>query len=448
MLGKRKRGHAPSKEQIKSPHISPHTPSLTHENLETFDAHIAAEVASITKNYPAPFDVMPYQSPSTQKKTVSEKTKNTSLTNLERILNLYRFYLNRKKPMPSELEDLLADVLVPRECDITPNSKNVKIAKEQNEGLSEDMEIHVLVDKLIYRPRWYGENDLDGEPLISQGRNDLWADLIPRPPDALPNTNLAAAMNQLGLPTRPKPDFSFGYGDDAFPGDLKAGIDSLPPNLLLFHKKPWFPYKVVQWKSASGTIREAEQQIKRDTSAAIDTIYRFFKLAYPKQEPSPEHICVFSLIVYARNCEYRIHWRRVDCDGTISYEGDIVSRAYLDDEAEIFKLRGVMLKTLEWARGPRLTAIKNALEALRSGSAVQQASPPTTDAIPYNVPHAANPQTTPQQDLAQTQHPQVDTPAHSSIQTPQSRGSRSRPEKRRRVGVDIDSDSDDTDPLQ
>lgn len=368
MLGKRKRGQGPSEEEIQSPH----TPSLTHENLETFDANIAAEIASITKNYPPPFDVMPYQTPS-QKKTPTDKTKSTSLTNLERILNLYRFYLNRKKPMPPELEDLVADLLVPREGEITPKSKKVMIAKEQNEGLSEDMEILVLVNKLIYRPKWYGENDMKGEPLISQGRNDLWADLIPRPEDALPNTDLAAAMDQLGLPTRPKPDFSFGYGDDAFPGGLKARVESLPANLLLFHKKPWFPYKVVQWKSASGTVREAEQQIRRDTSAAIDTIYRFFKLAYPNQEPSPAHICVFSLIVYARNCEYRIHWRRVDGDGTISHEGDIVSRAYLDDVAEIFKLRGVMLKTLEWARGPRLTAIKKALEALRSGSAVQQA---------------------------------------------------------------------------
>ncbi|KAL9026664.1 MAG: hypothetical protein Q9196_004702 [Gyalolechia fulgens] len=184
--------------------------------------------------------------------------------------------------------------MVPREYDITPNSKNIKNAKERTHGLSEDMDIIVLVSKLIYRPKWYGdgEDDSEGKALIWQGRNDLWADLIPRPPDALPNTDLAAAMDQLGLPTRPKPDFSFGYGDDAFPGGLKARIDSLPADLLVFPKKPWFPYKVVQWKSASGTVREAEQQIRRDTSTASDTIYRFFKRAHPTQEPLPENVCL------------------------------------------------------------------------------------------------------------------------------------------------------------
>ncbi|KAL8751520.1 MAG: hypothetical protein Q9184_006044 [Pyrenodesmia sp. 2 TL-2023] len=444
MLGKRKRGQGLSEEEIESPH----TPSLTHQNLETFDANIAAEVASITKNYPSPFDVMPYQTPSSQKKTVSEKT---NLTKAERIMDLYRIYLNRKKPLPTALQNLVDKIKLPRECDVTPNSKYVKNVKEWNPSLSEDMELHVLMDKLVYRAQLYGEDDLDGEPLIFQGRNHQWADLIPRPPDALPKTDLAVAMDQLGLPTRPKPDFSFGYGDDPFPGGLKARIESLPANVLLFHKKPWFPYKMVQWKSASGTVREAEQQIRRDTSAAIDTMYRFFKLAYPKQEPSPAHICVFSLIVYARNCEYRIHWRRVDGDGTISHEGDIVSRAYLDNEAEIFKLRGVMLKTLEWARGPRLTAIKKALEALRSGSAVQEPSPATTETAPANAPHTVNPQTTAQQNPVQAHHPQVDaphTPPHSSIQTPQSRGSKARPEKRRRVALDVDSDDTDTDPLQ
>ncbi|KAL8939880.1 MAG: hypothetical protein Q9211_002547 [Gyalolechia sp. 1 TL-2023] len=354
MLGKRKRGQRPSEEGAESLY----TPSLTHSNLEAFDADFAAEIASITKNCPSPFDVMPYKTPSSQQKTATNKTKYT---------NLYRFFLNRKKPMPPDWKTCskISWFLV----------NNIKNAKERTQGLSEDTDIIVLVSKLIYRPKWYGdgEDDPEGKALIWQGRNDLWADLIRRPPDALPNTDLAAAMDQLGLPTRPKPDFSFGYGDDAFPGGLKARIDSLPADLLVFPKKPWFPYKVIQWKSASGTVREAEQQIRRDTSTAIDTIYRFFKRAHPTQEPLPANVCVFSLIVYARNCEYRLHWRRVDSDGIVTYEGDIISRAYLDDEVEIFKLRGAMLKTLAWACGPRLTAIKATLEALRSGPAVQQA---------------------------------------------------------------------------
>ncbi|KAL8895983.1 MAG: hypothetical protein Q9207_007924 [Kuettlingeria erythrocarpa] len=369
MLRKRKRDQGLPEEESESSH----TPPLTHGNLRALDADIAAEIASITKNYPSPFDVMPYKAPSAQQNSTAGKTKTTNVTNLDRILDLYRFFLNRNKPMPPGLEALLHEVLLPRDCDITPNSKMVKGAKERAAGLSEDMDVIVLVNHLIYRPKWYFAGDRDaGEALIWQGRNDLWADVIPRPPDALPGTDLAAAMAQLGPPPRPKPDFSYGYDDEAFPGGLKARIDALPPDLLVYSKKPWFPYKVVQWKSPSGTDRKAEQQIRRDTSAAIDTVYRLFKLAHPNEEPRPENVCVFSLIVYARNCEYRLHWRRVDDDGKVNIEGDIVSRAYLDNEAEIFKLRSAMLRTLDWARGPRLTAIKAALVALRS-PAVQQA---------------------------------------------------------------------------
>ncbi|KAL8730554.1 MAG: hypothetical protein Q9166_004008 [cf. Caloplaca sp. 2 TL-2023] len=446
MLGKRKRGQRPSR-QIECLL----TPPLTQGNLTAFDAEVAGDIASITKNYPSPFEVMPYQSPSPQKKTASAGTKSTSLTNAERILDLYRFFLNRKKPLPTALKDLVQQLNIPRQCDVTPNSKNVKIAKDLNKGLSEEIELHILVDKLIYRPKWFGEDDLDGEPLIHQGRNDLWADRIPRPPEAMPSTALAAAMDQLGLPKRPKPDISFGYGDDAFPGDLRAHIDSLPADLLVYPKKPWFPYMVVQWKSVSGTVREAEQQVRRDTSAAINTIYRLFKHAHPDQEPSPANTCIFSLIVYARYCEYRLHWRRVDNDRTISYEGDIITRAFLDEEDEIFKTRGVMLKTLDWARGSRLTAIQAAVRALGSGPAVQEASPPQTDAARTNTPHTTSLQSITQQDPIQADLPQNNTPhtpPHSSVRTPESRGSRSRPGKRRRLARDNSSDSDDADELR
>ncbi|KAL8937486.1 MAG: hypothetical protein Q9216_004395 [Gyalolechia sp. 2 TL-2023] len=371
MLGKRKRGQGPQQTQSNQTRAS----LLTQENLKAFDV-LAGDAASIIKNYPSPFEAMSYQSPSSPKKSTSTTTKSTGLTKAERILDLYRFFLDRKKPLPTPLRNFIQQLKVPRQCDITPNSKNVKFAKEVNKGLSENMELHILVDKLVYRPKWFGQDDVDGEPLIYQGLNDQWADRIPRPPDAVSSTALAAAMDQLGLPKRPKPDISYGYGDDAFPDDLRACIDALPADLLVYQKKPWFPYMVVQWKSVSGTVREVEQQVRRDTSAAGDTIYRFFKHAQPHQEPSPADTCVFSLIVYARHCEYRIHWRRVDDeDGTISYEGDIIARAFLDEEDEIFKTRGVMLKTLSWARGSRLTAIQAALRALGSGPAVQEARP-------------------------------------------------------------------------
>ncbi len=366
MLGKRKRDQGPPDEQSESSH----TPSLTDGNLERLDAEFAADVASITKNYPSPFDVMAYPSPSMQKKPTASST---NLTKAEHILNLFRFHVNRNKPLPTALQDLVQKLKRPRQCDITPNSKSVKFMKDTHRDLSEDMEFHFLIDKLVYRAQCFGDDDSGGEPLIWQGRNDQWSDRIPRPPEAVAASALAAAMEELGLPKKPKPDMSYGYREDAFPGDLGALIKSLPADLLVYAKQPWFPYMVVQWKSEAGTVREAEQQVRRDAACAIDTIYRFFQRAHPNQEPSPEHVCMFSLVVYVRYCEYRIHWRRVDDDGTISYEGDIISQAFFNDLDGIFKTRGVIYETLDWARDERLSAIKSALQALKPKPAMQQA---------------------------------------------------------------------------
>ncbi|KAL9019964.1 MAG: hypothetical protein Q9185_002786 [Variospora sp. 1 TL-2023] len=422
MLGKRKRGQGPPKDQIECPR----TPPLTNKSLKALDAEVAADITSITKNYPSPFEAMPYQTPAPSKKTASS----TNLTKAEHILDLFRFYVNRKQPLPDALRLLVQQVTRPRQCDITPNSKWIKTVKELNTNLSEDLELHFLVDRLVYRAQLAGKNDPDGEPLIWQGRNDQWSDRIPRPPEALPASALAAAMEELGLPKKPKPDMSFGYRDNAFCGDLFASIKSLPADLLVFPKEPWFPYMVVQWKSSSGTIREAEQQVRRDSSCAIDTIYRFFRRANPDQEPSPANV--------------------YDDDATISYEGDIISKAFLDDDDMIFKTRGIILQTLDWVRGTRLTAIRAALQALRSRPAVQQASPPTTDAAQINASNAHHLQSTTRQDHIQAHRPLVmmpHTPPFTSVQNPQSRGSRARSEKRRKM-VHDDSSSDSDDPLQ
>ncbi|KAI4136473.1 MAG: hypothetical protein LQ341_005599 [Variospora aurantia] len=390
---------------------------------------------------------MAYQTPSPAKKTT---TTGTNLTKAERILDLYRLFVDRNKPLPSALRTLVQSVTIPRQGDVTPKSRKIQLAKELNK-LSEDMELYILANKFVYRAKWYGENDMKGESLIWQGRNDQWSDRIPRPPDALPASALAAALEQLGLPKKLKPDMSFGYGNDAFPGSLYAAMDALPADLLVFPKAPWFPYMVVQWKSGLGTVREAEQQVRRDAAAAIDTIYRFFQHAHPDQEPSHANTCMFSLIVYMRHCEYRLHWRRVDDDdATVSYEGDVISQAFFNDVDMVFKTRGVILKTLDWVRGTRLTAIRVALQALRSRPAVQQASSPTTDAAQINASNIHNFQSTTQQEPIHTHRPLVampHTPPLTSVQNPQSRGSRARPEKRRKM-IHDDSSADSDDPLQ
>ncbi|KAL8703853.1 MAG: hypothetical protein Q9201_002968 [Fulgogasparrea decipioides] len=309
---------------------------------------------------------MAYQTPSSKSETKASKSSHVSDITAEKILDIYRIYLDRGKPRIAVVEELVQQLKVPRDTDTTPNSKYVKAAKAVNKHWSENMEIHALADKLLYRPKWH-EDDDEGEPLIYQERDQLWEDRVPRPADAKDSLLLQNAMEVLGAPARPKPDLFFGYDDEAFPGRVLDQVKGLPKDLFVYPAKPWFPYLMVQWKSAQGTVRKAEVQARRDTGAAIDTIYRFFKHSGTSNdsfEPSPAETCVFSLMVHAKHFEYRIHWRRVGDDGLVSYEGDIIAQAFFNQSDEIFKARSVILKTLEWVRGRRLTAIRNKLKDL------------------------------------------------------------------------------------
>lgn len=115
------------------------------------------------------------------------------------------------------------------------------------------------------------------------------------------------------------------------------------------------------------TVRKGEEQARRDTSAAVDCMYRFFKYQDKSAEPSEADTSIFSLIVHEKYFEYRVHWRRVGNDSKVSYEGDIIAQAFFNQERQIFDARSVILETLSWARGNRLTAIRNKLRVLAKG---------------------------------------------------------------------------------
>ncbi|KAI4121623.1 MAG: hypothetical protein LQ338_006260 [Usnochroma carphineum] len=304
-----------------------------------------------------------YQTPTSKKTTSTSKSKAfSSVSRAEQILDVYGIYIDREKPMPTELKTLVAGLQSPRGIDLTPNSKFVKESHEVTKELKEDMSLHTLADKITYRPKMFAE-DVEGEDLIWRGRSDQWDDRVPRPADQENHEALHAAMNELGSPPRPKPDISFGYSNMAFDKGDRLRLLGLPKDLHVYNDKPWFPYLLVEWKSSLESQRKAEQQARRDAAAAIDTIHRFFLHAQPRSNPSPALTCIFSLCVHYRTFEYRIHWRRVGDDGGVCYEADIIAEARMNKVQEVFEARGVILKTLDWVRGQRLTAIQGALKA-------------------------------------------------------------------------------------
>ncbi|KAL8951837.1 MAG: hypothetical protein Q9222_002210 [Ikaeria aurantiellina] len=234
------------------------------------------------------------------------------------------------------------------------------------ESRKEDMAVHTLADKLAYREELFPGDD-DGEPLIRRGRSNQWFGRVPRPTaDASSELDsaLEAAMAAHGSPSKPKPDFSFGYANDAFEKIHLSLIKALPEELQLYSDAPWFPYQIEEWKSKDRPFIEAQQQAQRDAAAACNVLYRFFKFAYPTQEPSASLTWVFSICVGMHGFDYRVHWRRVADDGEMSREGDRVAVARWYMEREVFDTRRAIMETLHWVRGTRLRAIPAALEVI------------------------------------------------------------------------------------
>ncbi|KAL8916918.1 MAG: hypothetical protein Q9208_008282, partial [Pyrenodesmia sp. 3 TL-2023] len=369
MVGKRKREDESELEKSKRrarslDKASSQALQLTHSNLDHLNQQAPSDFPH-TKAFPPPFQFVMNQAPATP--SGSKKTKTiSSITKADSILDTFRIYLDRNKPMPEDLRTLVQKLQEKRGVDITPKSKFIEATREECKIMKEDMNLHTLADSILYRG-WLYEGDEEGEKLICRGRSDQWYDRVPRPVETSKESNVAlqAAMKAQGLPPKPKPDLSFGYRDDAFDRDLTNKRKALPEQQRLSSAKPWFPYLVGEWKSAEQSPRKAEQQALRDAAAAIDTLYQLFKLAHPDREPSPATTCVFSLCVHYQGFDYRVHWRRVDDEGTVTYEGDRVTDARFHKPLEVFEARGAIRKTLDWVRGARLTAIKEALRAVK-----------------------------------------------------------------------------------
>ncbi|KAL8713089.1 MAG: hypothetical protein Q9225_006835 [Loekoesia sp. 1 TL-2023] len=327
---------------------------LTLANLAQLQADQPSETPS---TFPPPFDVMSRPPPSSPSKT-NTKSGSTTLTQAEKILQVHRIYIDEGTEFPPEVQTLAKTVKERRDTDVTPKSKYIAKVNTVTRKMLEDMAVHELADKILYRCRLFDGDG--GEPGIWRGRSDQWWDRVPLLGTG-DEEELQRVMEAVGCPKKPKPDLSYGYSDTTIGKELLFRLSSLPKEVLVCDRAPWFPYLVAEWKSAE-PMKKAEQQARRDAAAAIDTLYKLFKLADPATEPSPALTCVFSLCVDANMMRHRLHWRHVESNGSVSYHAEYIKSALLEDEDQVFIARGTLLKALEWARGSRLTAILEALK--------------------------------------------------------------------------------------
>ncbi|KAL8823602.1 MAG: hypothetical protein Q9170_008344 [Blastenia crenularia] len=392
--GKRKRTPSPTRQKDDTRSRTPTLP-LTRPNLLALSEVTQPRSIQADLTYPSPYDAMVYPTPSAGKASTAGKSKEkaktaTSGLAADAILDIYNIHLGRNKGMPNDLNTLVQNLKTPREPPITPNSKWVKDFKASNPKFLEPTELYAMIKHLIYDPQWF-PGDTEGEAMVAMELDQQWTAEVPKPPGFTDDKDLQDAMEKFGLPPRAKPDVNHGYNASAFPGPLLTRVKALPEDLLVGPAQPWMPWQTTQWKTAKGQQAKAEQQTRRDTSTSIECLHRFFDHKHRASDPppSPAATCVFSLQVYDEYCRYRVHWRRVDEHGNVSYEGDELCSAFFSDDDQIYRVRSCVLNVLNWARGPRLDTIKRKLEVL--ATARQAPATPSTPqrnvgASPYHQP--------------------------------------------------------------
>ena len=293
----------------------------------------------------------------------SRASASTSLDRTEDALEAYRIYIDRGMPLPKELQDLVKDVQQDRQGEVTPQSKMVKQLAKDLRRASEAKIIHEVADKLIYTCQLHADGD--GEKMMASGHNDQWRLPTPIPtpaPSELTLSQFEELMGRLKLPRRPRPDISYGYCDAAFTDALASHRRRLSDALIVFPKAPWFPYMIVQWKSAQEPIAKAQCQARRDGAVACKAMHDLFCASGVSSDASMT--CCFSLCANVQQAEFRIHWRREDTTtGHVSWEADMVESAHLYKEEQVYRLRGCILRALEWARNKRFDNITAALNA-------------------------------------------------------------------------------------
>ncbi|KAI4269487.1 MAG: hypothetical protein LQ337_007253 [Flavoplaca oasis] len=260
--GKRKRRpSSPEPQEDDTQSESPQLP-LTRPNLLALSESTHQESKRSTRTHPHPYEAMVYPTPSAEKASTTGKSKEaktktaTSGLDAEAILDIYNIHLRRQLEFSNELAELVRHLQSPRHRPTTPNSKWVHAFKANPHKLREPTQIHAMVKHLVFHPHWY-PGDPDGESLVAMEIDQQWTAEVPKPPGYTHDIDLQNAMAKFGLPPSAKPDITYGYNDNAFPGPLLNRVKALPQEMLVYSAAPWMPWQTIQWKTSQGSQAKA-----------------------------------------------------------------------------------------------------------------------------------------------------------------------------------------------
>lgn len=335
----------PPKKQ--KPAASPLPPQpLTRENLRRW------EQLSNTSSEPATSPMPPSSASSTGPYDEDDR------------LHAYGIRVNSTAAFPQLLREHIDTVIKKqRESTRSPAAKNAARAQARAENANESTGIGIMVNNLLF----CGEAD-GGEKYIERVSEALLnRKYLPPAPEPF-------IANQYGALTQPKPDTAMGYitTRDAQAGGVESPLSAGEEVVVL--KDPLltglhFPFLTCQWKSAKGSQGHwhAQRQSARDGTAIVNYLHTFYTDA--GVTPSVVDTCHWSLTCDMHSAVLCVHWR-TEADGSAVYHMRRVQQEFLsaiedEENTGIACLRHRLRSVLDYALGPRLTRIRDAIPRLK-----------------------------------------------------------------------------------
>ncbi|KAL8869492.1 MAG: hypothetical protein Q9174_004233 [Haloplaca sp. 1 TL-2023] len=162
---------------------------------------------------------------------------------------------------------------------------------------------------------------------------------------------------------KPKPDLCFGLHESLF---TRAEVTRLSPaeKWVCIQEGLFFPFALMEFKGADGTLADAEDQALRGGSTLVDAARQFHHLAGGLDLESPgadaENI-VFSVCMTTCIANIHIHWRLIEDSDYQGYHMNKVRSYDLSDEEQLKKLRRGVENIMTWGLFERKDRIKNML---------------------------------------------------------------------------------------
>jgi hypothetical protein len=319
--------------------------------------------------------------PSSRTPSPSKRGTNTDLRHK---LGDYNIHIKRGMPLPPELQELVEQLMLPREAALqSPNAKEVARKQAAAAEMSEADAIAFMHRQLLLQPA----KD-DGVPLTEMCRNpNLSRSFLP--PAATP---LAAPLEQA------QPDTAYGYVRETIANRLQIPSPFTMQedhDLARFEICPGLhtPFFTCQWKGGrNANHHDAATQGARDGAVMVNYMRWVHRAAAPTAtEPSVRDTCHFSATCDITSLHLFVHWASASDDGsTMHYYMEQLDDFQLSKVASITAFRAFFRNLLDHAVGERLRKIQRAIPLVTAAMRNQRARiPETPSASASSVPAAS-----------------------------------------------------------